>query len=99
MTTDSTTDEALLTAWESSASRCSSRDQRQAEERAMRAVVQNPLPGHHVLRVPFVVAAGVEIAIVFREASGGDGHAEPMACWYHAGREPQIDVVLVGLSG
>src|SRR4029078_12707714 len=64
----------------------------------MRAVVQNPLPGDDVLRVPFVVAAGVEIAIVFREAGGGDRDAKPMACRYDAGREPEIDVVLVGLS-
>ena len=51
----------------------------------------------HVLRVPLVVPAGIEVAVVLRKPGGRDGDAQPMARGDHARREPQIDVVLVGL--
>jgi hypothetical protein len=38
----------------------------------MCSVMQNPLPDHDVASVAFVIAAGVEIAIVFWERGGGD---------------------------
>jgi len=41
----------------------------------MRSVMQNPLPNCDVTCVSFVITAGVEIAIVFREGGGGDGDA------------------------
>ena len=60
--------------------------------------MQNPLPDHDVARVAFVVTAGVQIAIVFRERSGGDGDAQTMSGRNRPRREPQIDVVLVSLA-
>ena len=59
--------------------------------------MQNPLPDHDVACVPFVVPAGVEIAVVFREGRGGDDDAQTMPGGDHPGGEPQIDVVLVDL--
>jgi len=41
----------------------------------MCSVVKNSLTDYDVAGVAFVVAAGVEIAIVFRERGGGDGDA------------------------
>ncbi len=38
-------------------------------------VMQNSLPDHDVAGVAFVIAAGVEIAIIFRECGGSDGDA------------------------
>ena len=60
--------------------------------------MQNPLPHHEVACIAFVIAAGVQIAIVFRECCGGDGDAQTMAGRDHARCEPQIDVVLVSLA-
>lgn len=60
--------------------------------------MQNSLPDHDVACVSLVIAAGVQIAIVFREGRGGDGDAETMSCSDHSGRIPQIDVVLVSLA-
>jgi len=64
----------------------------------MSSVVQNPLPDDDVACVAFVIAAGVKIAIVFRERSGGDGDAQTMSGRNRPRREPQIDVVLVSLA-
>ncbi len=61
--------------------------------------MQNPLPDHDVACVPFVIPAGVQIAIVFRERRGCDGDAQTMPCRDHPRSEPQIDVVLVDLAG
>ena len=61
--------------------------------------MQNPLPDHDVASVSFVIAACVQIAIGFRERSGGDNDAQTMAGWDHPRCEPQIDVVLVSLAG
>ena len=61
--------------------------------------MQNPLPDYDVACVPFVISAGVQIAVVFRERGGGDGDAETMACGDHPGGELQIDVVLVDTAG
>ena len=38
----------------------------------MCSVMQNPLPGPRVACVPFVITAGFQTAIVFRERRGGD---------------------------
>ena len=57
--------------------------------------MQNPLPDHDVAGVAFIIAAGVQIAVVFRECRGGNDDAQTMACGNHPGCEPQIDVVLV----
>ena len=73
----------------------SARDDRKAHERRMCFVMQNPLPGHDVARVSFVIPAGVQIAVVFRERRGGDSDAQTMPCGDHARSEPQIDVVPV----
>ena len=59
--------------------------------------MQNPLPGHDVACAPFVISAGVQIAVVFRERRGGDGDAQAMPGGDHPGGEPQIDVVLIDL--
>ena len=50
--------------------------------------MQNPLPDYDVAGVAFVITAGVQIAIIFRERRGGDGDAETMAGGDHAGGEP-----------
>ena len=47
----------------------------------------------------FVIATGVQIAIVFRKCSGGDGDAQTMTGGDHSRCEPQIDVLLVSLAG
>jgi len=57
--------------------------------------MQNPLSDHDVACVPFVISAGVQIAIVFRERRGGDDDAQTMPGGNHPRGEPQIDVVLV----
>lgn len=41
--------------------------------------MQNPLPDHDVACVPFVISAGVQIAVVFRERRGGDDDAQTMS--------------------
>ena len=38
--------------------------------------MQNPLPDHDVAGVPFVISAGVQIAVVFWERRGGDDDAQ-----------------------
>ena len=60
--------------------------------------MQNPLPDHDVACVPFVISAGVEIAVAFREGCGGDDDAQTMACGDQPRGEPQIDVVLINLA-
>jgi hypothetical protein len=45
----------------------SARNDRKAHQRRMGRVVQDPLSGHDVVRVPLVVPPGVEIAVVLRE--------------------------------
>ena len=50
--------------------------------------MQNPLPDYDVACVAFVIPAGVEIAVVFREGRGGDGDAQTMLGRDHPGREP-----------
>jgi predicted membrane-bound mannosyltransferase len=44
----------------------------------MGSVMQNPLPDHDVSCVPFVIPAGVQIAVVFRERRRGDDDAQTM---------------------
>src|ERR1051325_8023253 len=61
-------------------------------------VMQNALTDHDVAGVAFVIAAGVEIAIVFWKRGRGDGDAETISRGDHARGEPQIDVVLVSLA-
>ena len=53
------------------------------------------LSHHDVACVPFVISAGVQIAVVFWERGGGDDDAQTIPCGNHPGGEPQIDVVLV----
>jgi len=51
-------------------------------------VMQNPLPDHDVACVAFVISAGVQIAIVFRERSGGDDDAQAMPGGNHPRGKP-----------
>src|ERR1051326_8459036 len=83
----------------SPAPRASTRNDRQAHERRMCSVVQNPLAHHDVAGVAFVISASVQIAVVFGERRGGDDDAQTMSCGDDSGCEPQIDVVLVSLAG
>jgi hypothetical protein len=71
------------------------RNDRQPHERWMCSVMQNSLPDHDVACVAFVIAAGVQIAVLFRKSCGGDDGAQTMAGGDHSGCEPQVDVVLV----
>ena len=41
--------------------------------------MQNSLPDHDVACVPFVIFAGVQVAVVFRERRGRDDDAQTMA--------------------
>ena len=54
----------------------------------MRSVMQNPLPDYDVPCVAFVISAGVQVAIVFRERGGGDDDAQTMPRGDHPGGEP-----------
>ncbi len=54
----------------------STRNDRQAHERRVCIVMQNPLPDHDVACVAFVISTGVQIAVVFRERCGGDDDAD-----------------------
>ena len=59
------------------------------------AVVQHPLPRAHELRLPLVVAAGVEVAVVLRERRRRHRHAQPMPRRNDDPRVPHVDLVFV----
>ena len=57
---------------------------RQPHERRMCSVMQNPLPDYDVACVPFIISAGIQVAVVFREGRGGDGDAQTMPGGNHS---------------
>src|SRR5262245_35056462 len=71
------------------------RNEWQSYVRRVLRIVQHALVRTHELRVAFVVAARVQVAIVFRKCSRCDRDAQAMSGRNHNPRKPEIEVVAV----
>jgi len=67
--------------------------------RRPRRIVEHPLLCCHVLRLEFVIAAGVEIAVVFGKRGRRNRDPQPVPFWDDDASEPEVDVIAIDTVG